>query len=312
MLPIKLKILLFYLHRIRKSDFTGIKPSSIRRYNAKFSATEKRVAEHPPIPLPYVEDDEIEVRDGAKIPIRIYKPSEEQNLRTIVFYHGGGFVLRNIESHDELCRRIAKKCNSLVVSVGYRLAPEYKFPTPVYDCYDALDWTAENCEKLGGNANKLVVTGDSAGGNLATVVGHIAKDKNGPSISKQVLIYPCLDARLAYPSIDKFGDGFMLTKSMMEWFVEHYQAKPEDVLNPLMSPLLADSFEGLPPAFVITSDHDPLKDEGKAYYEKLVEAGNNAHFKEYKNTIHAFANMPRIMKKANELVDDIARFLNAN
>ena len=257
------------------------------------------------------EDIEIPVRDGAQIPVRIYRPTQEKNLKTIVFYHGGGFVLRNIETHDDLCRRIATKTGALVISVGYRLAPEYKFPVPVYDCYDALLWASENCSKWDGNQDDLVVIGDSAGGNLATAVALMARDQNGPSISSQVLIYPCLDARLTYPSIDTYRDGYLLTKDMMQWFVNHYAKTPKDVLNPLMSPLLSESLANLPPAFVSTADHDPLKDEGEDYYHKLLEAGNKAIFKEYKNTIHAFANMPRITKQASVLVDDIAHFLES-
>ncbi|MCB0755107.1 MAG: alpha/beta hydrolase, partial [Flavobacteriales bacterium] len=241
-----------------------------------------------------VENLEIPVRDGSQIPVRIYRPTQEENLKTIVFYHGGGFVLRDIESHDDLCRRIAKKTGALVISVGYRLAPEYKFPIPVYDCYDALLWASSNAAAYGGNPKDLVVMGDSAGGNLATVTSILSRDENGPKIAKQVLIYPAADARLNHPSIDKFKDGYLLTKDMMHWFVDHYAKTPEDKLNPLMSPLLTEDLSNLPSAFVSTSDHDPLKDEGEAYYAKLLAAGNQAIFKEYKNTIHGFANIPRI------------------
>lgn len=309
MLPFKLQVVLFYFHRIQKANFTKLKPTSVRRANAKAWKTQKRVAEYPSPEMEKVDNLEVPVRDGAQIPVRIYRPSNGKNLKTIVFYHGGGFVLRNLDSHDDLCRRIAKKTNALVVSVGYRLAPEYKFPIPVFDCYDALLWAETNSSDFGGNPNDLVVMGDSAGGNLATVVCLLARDETGPNISKQVLIYPCLDARLKYPSIDELKNGYLLTKEMMKWFVDHYAKTPEDVLNPLMSPLLAESLSDLPPAFVSTSDHDPLKDEGQDYYHKLIAAGNKAVFKEYKNTVHAFANMPRISKQANVLVDDIAAFL---
>lgn len=257
-----------------------------------------------------VEDLEIPVRDDSQIPVRIYRPTKEKNLKTIVFYHGGGFVLRNIDSHDDFCRRVATNTGALVISVGYRLAPEFKFPIPVHDCYDALLWANQNAADFGGNPDNLIVMGDSAGGNLSTVVCHLARDEKGPKISKQVLIYPALDARLKYPSIDKFKDGYLLTKEMLDWFVDHYAKTPDDKNNPLMSPLLAESLADLPTAFVSTADHDPLKDEGEDYYHKLVEAGNKAIFKEYKNTIHAFANMPRITKQADVLVDDIAAFIS--
>lgn len=310
MLPFKVQIVLFYFHRILKSDYAKLKPTSVRRANAKAWPRQKRLAEYPSPSMEKVEDLEIPMRDEVQIPVRIYRPTKEKNLKTIVFYHGGGFVLRNIDSHDDLCRRIAKKTSALVISVGYRLAPEYKFPIPVQDCYDALLWANQNATEYGGNPNNLVVMGDSAGGNLSTVVCHIARDETGPKISKQVLIYPALDARLKYPSIDKFKDGYLLTKEMLDWFVNHYAKTPDDKNNPLMSPLLAESLADLPPAFVSTSDHDPLKDEGEDYYHKLVEAGNKAIFKEYRNTIHAFANMPRITKQADVLVDDIAAFIS--
>lgn len=297
------------MHRIQNVDMTKLKPSSIRKANAKAWPTHKRIAEYPSPVMLKVENLEIAVRDGATIPVRVYQPTDSDNLETIVFYHGGGFVLRNLDSHDDLCRRIAKKTNSLVISVGYRLAPEYKFPIPVHDCYDALLWAVQNCQQWNGNPDKLIVMGDSAGGNLATVTSILARDENGPKISKQVLIYPAVDARLKSPSIEKFKDGYLLTKSMMHWFVDHYAKTPEDKLNPLLSPLLTEDLSNLPQAFVITSDHDPLKDEGKQYYEKLLAAGNQAAFKEYKDTIHAFANMPRLTKQASVLVEDIAAFL---
>jgi acetyl esterase len=309
MLPFKLQIVLFYFHRIQNVDITKLKPSSIRRANAKAWSTQKRLAEYPSPEMHKVENLEISARDGEKISVRVYQPSDSKNLKTIVFYHGGGFVLRNIDSHDDLCRRIAKKSNALVISVGYRLAPEHKFPIPVNDCYDALLWAAQNSQRWNGNAEDLNVMGDSAGGNLATVTSILARDENGPKISKQVLIYPAVDARLNHPSIDKFKDGYLLTKNMMHWFVDHYAKTPEDKFNPLMSPLLTENLANLPQAFVITSDHDPLKDEGKLYYEKLIAVGNKAVFKEYQNTIHAFANMPRISKQASVLVDDIAAFI---
>ena len=300
---------MFYIHRIQNADFSKLKPSSIRRANAKAWKMQKRVAEYPSPSMEKVENIDISVRDGEKIPVRVYKPSKETQLKTIVFYHGGGFVLRNIDSHDDLCRRIAKKTNALVISVGYRLAPEFKFPIPVYDCYDALVWASENCSKWDGNPSDIVVMGDSAGGNLATATALLARDENGPTISRQVLIYPCLDARLKYPSIDEFKDGYLLTKDMMLWFVNHYASSPNDILNALMSPLLSEDLTDLPPAFVSISDHDPLKDEAEDYYHKLLEAGNKAIFKEYKGTIHGFANLPRLSKQSNVLVDDIAAFL---
>lgn len=309
MLPFKLRALLFYLNHLRASNFTEMQPEEMRTVNTKYHWLEKKLAEFPSVKLPHIEDKLITVRDNTQIPIRIYKPSEEDNLKVIMYYHGGGFVINNINTHDDLCRSISKKCNAIVISVGYRLAPEFKFPIPIYDSYDALIWASKNCQSFGGNKDAISVMGDSAGGNIATVLTLMAKQENGPKIDKQVLIYPCIDARLSYPSIETYKQGYLLTKELMVWFVNHYQSKPDDILNPYMSPILANDLSGLPEAFVCTSDHDPLKDEGEDYYKELVKAGNKAQFKEYKNTIHAFANMPRITKQALVLVDDIARFM---
>ncbi len=309
MLPLKLRLLLFYLHKLQKVDYPNLEPAFIRSQNEKGWKGQKRIVEFPSPSMFMVENREISMRDSSKIPVRIYQPSDADKLKTVVYYHGGGFVLRNLDSHDDLCRRIAKKTNALVISVGYRLAPEFKFPIPAHDAYDALVWASENCQNYGGNPEELIVMGDSAGGNLAAVTCFLARDEKGPIISKQVLIYPCVDARWRYPSIEEFKDGYLLTKTMLYWFTEHYANNDEDLVNPLMSPILAESLADLPPAFVSTSDHDPLKDEGEDYFNKLLEVGNQAVFKEYKNTIHAFANLPRLTKQADILVDDIAEFL---
>ena len=307
----KLRLVLFYMNYIvRKKSYGDIPPYKVRSHNKGLAKKQKQYIELPQLEVQHVEDKEIEMRDGQSIPIRIYKPSAEKNLPIIAFFHGGGFVLRDIDSHDEACRRICKTNDAIVVSVGYRLAPEYKFPIPSNDCYDATVWIAQNTVSLGGNPDSLIVMGDSAGGNLATVTAIQARDLNTPKIAKQVLIYPTTDARLNHPSIDKFAKGYFLTKETMQWFVDHYKSKDEDIHNPLMSPLLTEDLSNLPPAYVLTAEFDPLKDEGIEYYERLKAAGNQVCYKDYKKVIHGFMNMSNITTKSTlELHDDIKDFI---
>jgi len=308
-MTIKLRLLLWYLNTFKKEDLT-ISPAQIRKANAKELSRFLKLLDHAPIELFKVKDKFIPVRDGKKIRIRVYQPSDQKNLPLIIFYHGGGFVTRTIESHDLVCRRLSHLNQAVVVSVDYRLAPEYKFPIPHQDSYDATTWIAKNAEQLNADPEDITVMGDSAGGNLATVVSILARDNGGPKIKKQVLIYPTVDARLKHPSIDKLGEGYFLTKPLMQWFLDHYMSKKEDIHDSLMSPLLTEDLSNLPPAFVCTAAYDPLKDEGAAYAKKLKAAGNHVEFKEYPNVIHGFINMPKISKECMEAHDDIQEFLS--
>ncbi|MEM7374829.1 MAG: alpha/beta hydrolase fold domain-containing protein [Bacteroidota bacterium] len=307
-MSIKLRLLLWYINTFRKTDFT-LSPSQMRVNNAKTLPLSRKILDYKPIALTEIRDEHIPMRDGEKICIRIYRPSSSQNLPVIVYYHGGGFVLRSIESHDLVCRRLSRDNQAVVVSAGYRLAPEYKFPIPHQDCYDATVWVANHADQLGVNADELTVMGDSAGGNLATVVSILAREAEGPRIRRQVLIYPSTDARLAHPSMDGFGAGYFLTKPLIEWFLDNYKQSDADIQNPLMSPLLTEDLSNLPPAFVCTAAFDPLKDEGEAYAKKLETAGNQVVFKEYPNVIHGFFNMPKISRESLEAHRDIRDFL---
>ena len=278
----------------------------------KKQSTYFKLLEYKPLQIESIKDELVSVRDNEKIPIRIYKPSSDENLPLIMYYHGGGFVLRSIDSHDRVCRRLSKLNYAIVVSIGYRLAPEYKFPIPHQDCYDATLWAVNNAKNLGADPNKLTVMGDSAGANLATVVSLIARDNNGPRITNQVLIYPCCDSSKTYDTEITYGKGYFLTKERMDWFTNHYINSPQDNFDPFVSPLLMDDLSNMPRTFILTAEFDPLKGEGKAYAEKLTQFGNDVLYKEYSDVIHGFFNMPKISKECLDANDDIKSFLGYN
>lgn len=307
-MPIRIKLLLWFFNIKKGPLIEDLDPPSARLVAQKAIAKVGRFLDYNPIPLPKVEDRKIPVRDSS-IPVRIYYSSLEANLPVIIYYHGGGFVMRSIDSHDKVCRRICRDNRVIVISVGYRLAPEYKFPIPMHDCYDATVWTAQQAESLGGDASRLVVMGDSAGANLATAVCLMSRDLGGPKISYQVLIYPCTDGYLSASSITDLGEGYFLTKAKMEWFINHYKSSDEDLRSPYLSVLLADDLSNLPPAFVFTAEFDPLKDEGRQYADRLKEAGNKVRFQEYEGMIHGFISMPRLSNRILGTYRDIQQAL---
>jgi len=313
-MPLKLRLLLFYLNHIAKQlDYSKLDAPTVRKINHKEYEKVNSIIDFTALPLLKIWEEEVRVRDGASIAVRIYQATEKKNVPLIVFFHGGGFVTRSIETHDKACRRIAQTNEAVVISVGYRLAPEFKFPIPVYDCYDATVWAAQQASRLGTDPQKLVVMGDSAGGNLATVVSILARDGDGPSIRAQVLIYPTADGRLQHATIDQFAKGYLLTKPMMKWFLQHYQRTAEDVVDPLMSPILTDNLSDLPPAYISTAEYDPLKGEGTDYAASLKAAGNEVFVKDYKGVIHGFLNMAKITTKQTfAMHEDIKQFLSAN
>lgn len=253
-----------------------------------------------------VEDRSIPGPRG-EIPIRIYTPVGAGNPPVIVYYHGGGWVVGSIDTHDAVARELANRAASIVVSVDYRLAPENPFPTAVEEAYAALAWVSQNAESLGGDATKVAVAGDSAGGNLAAVVSLMARDKSGPTIRFQALIYPVTNlSSLDTESYNNFAEGFFLTKEGMEWFRSQYLPGKEDWVNPHASPLLAKDHSNLPPAIVITAQFDPLRDEGEAYVEKLKKAGVQVKLSRYDGMIHGFVSFGDLLGEATEALDEIA------
>ena len=239
-----------------------------------------------------------EIRDvlAGSIPCRLYRPSAKTDLGLLVFFHGGGWVIGDLNSHDGVCRSIANKSGHAVLSVDYRLAPEHKFPAAFEDCVAAVKWAHENADALGIDNTRMAVGGDSAGGNLAAAV---ALAEVVP-LKFQMLIYPAVDMRMESPSISENANAPILTKSVMSWFVAHYMGSDADRANINASPMLAsdEQLKNMPPAIVITAQFDPLRDEGEAYGKRLVENGVSATITRYNGAFHGFFNMITILDDA--------------
>jgi acetyl esterase len=233
-----------------------------------------------------VEDRRIPGPSGT-IPVRIYTPEGEEPLPVLVYFHGGGWVLCNLGTHDSICRSLANLAGCIVVSVDYRLAPEHKYPAAVEDCYAATCWVAENATAIGGDPKRIAVGGDSAGGNLAAVVTLIARDKNSPSILFQLLIYPVTDYYLpGTASYSENQEGYLLTRRDMIWYFDHYLSDQDEAQDPYVAPLKAPDLSNLPPAMVITAEFDLLRDEGELYAQRLQEADVPVMLKRYNGLIH--------------------------
>jgi len=242
-------------------------------------------------PEPVAEVHDRVVRgEGHGIPVRIYVPEGPGPFPTFVWVHGGGFVIGDLETADATGRALANAAECVVVSVDYRLAPEHPFPAPQRDAYDATVWAAENAGRFGGDPDRLVVGGDSAGGTLAAAVTLLARERGGPKVDYQVLVYPAVNYSRAFASLDEFADSFLGT-DVMEWFDECYLPDPLCGYNPFAYPLEADDFSGLPDATVLTAGYDPLRDEGRAYAEALADAGADVESHHYEDVIHGFIGM---------------------
>lgn len=250
---------------------------------------------------PIVEVGNVENRTipgpAGDIPVRIYTPETDGPHPVVAYFHGGGFVLGNLDSHDAPCRVITKDAEAIVVSVDYRLAPEHPFPAPVEDCYAATEWLAENASEFDGDAKRLAVAGDSAGGNLSAVVALAARDRDGPDIAHQMLVYPVTDYRESnhrdgdYPSRIENAEGYFLTEDSMAYFEKHYVPSWAHTPNPYLSPLAAASHADLPPATVVTCGFDPLRDEGIAYVDALESAGTPVTHHHFEELIHGVMGM---------------------
>lgn len=248
----------------------------------------------------------------GEIPLRVYDPLGSGALPVIVFFHGGGWVVGGIDSHEGYCRQLAVSAQMTVVSVDYRLAPEHRYPAAAEDAYAATKWIAEHGDAVGADTSRLVVAGDSAGGNLAAVVALMARDRGGPPIKLQLLIYPIVDHNFDTDSYLRNMVGYHLTRDTMMWFWDQYVPEPTQRDEPYASPLRAADLAGLPPALVVTAEYDPLLDEGEAYARRLEAAGTQVQLKRYAGAIHGFVRRTNLWAHARQSVSDVAAMLRAS
>ena len=252
--------------------------------------------------------DRVEDRTIAGVPVRVYGASGGPQP-ILVWYHGGGWVIGDLDTTDGVVRKLANRANAVVVSVDYRLAPEHPCPAPCDDCWAVLEWVAANGAELGGDPTRVAVGGDSAGGNLAALMAIKARDA-GVHLRRQLLVYPAVDLTLSFPSIDENGEGYLLTKDSMVWFINHYLcgADPKD---PQISPYYADDLGGVAPARILTAEFDPLRDEGEAYGERLKDAGVPVEVERYDGMIHGFYGLGVVTPVAEQAIDASAADLRA-
>jgi acetyl esterase len=246
---------------------------------------------------------------GPDIPVRIYTPVGPGPFPILAWFHGGGWVVGDLDSTDGTARQLTVGANCVTVSVDYRLSPETKFPGALDDCYAATMWAAQHAAELNGDASRLAVGGDSAGGNLAAAVALMARDRQSPGLAFQLLIYPVTDRNFATASYTDNAEGYLLSKASMEWYWDHYLSDPSDALNPYAAPLQAKDFSGLPPALVITAEYDPLCDEGEAYGARLKAAGIPTVCTRYHGMIHGFFGMWGALDKGKRAIHEASAAL---
>jgi len=255
----------------------------------------------PEIVVHSVEDLMIDGPDSS-IPVRIYRPSAAP-APVHVHFHGGGWVIGDLETHDRDCREICVGADCIVVAVDYRLAPEHIFPAAPEDCYAALCWATANLDSLCALPGAVSVGGDSAGGNLAAAVALMARDRSGPAIAMQLLIYPVTDATMESGSYRDNANGYLLSRTMMSWFWDHYCPDLALRADPLASPITAEDLTGLPPALIMTAEFDPLRDEGEAYAERLIAADVEVEVRRFDGLVHGFFSQAGMIEAAREGVD---------
>ena len=271
---------------------------------------ERRVAANLPVlPVASVSNRTI-AGAGGKVPLRIYTPNGNAPFPLMVFFHGGGFVICNLDTHDSVCRNLCSAAGCVVVSVDYRLAPEHKFPAALEDCYAAIKWAAEHARELNADPQRLVTAGDSAGGNMVAVTALMIRDKGGPALCGQLMIYPVTDYFApGHHSYTENGEGYGLTAAGMRWFWGHYLNSESEADNPFVSPLRASNLRGLPPALIITAEYDVLRDEGELYGQRLADAGVPTKVSRYDGMNHRFFHMYGLVDKAKEALEECAMWI---
>lgn len=273
-----------------------LEPAKAREITAQYRGKPRRWQ-----PIPKVKNRTIRTPVGD-IPIRIYTPKGNAPMPVLVYFHGGGWVLGDLDAADSICWNISLKAECVVVSVDYRLAPEHKFPAALEDAYAALKWVVANAIELHIDPARVGVGGDSAGGNIAAAVALMARDKGEPKLVYQLLIYPVIQNNFDTESYLKYGSGFGLTREEMIWFWQHYLADEADAQNHYASPILAEKLSNLPPALIITGECDVLRDEALAYGEKLQAAGVSVKLWEGEGMIHSFVGMAQVLDRGKDAI----------
>jgi acetyl esterase len=263
-----------------------------------------------PEPVHRVDDRKVPGPKGD-IPVRIYTPKGDAPFPVLVFFHGGGWVIGSIQTHDGLCRQLANAVGCIVASVDYRLAPEHPYPAAAEDAYAATRWVAENAGRIGGDPARIAIGGDSAGGNLTAVVALMARDRGAPRLVFQLLVYPVTDVPCDNDSYRENGKDYFLTTEQMWWFWNHYAGSAPRLDDQYLCPLRAKDLGRLPPALVVTAEHDPLRDEGEAYARRLQEAGVVARAKRYPGVFHGFFAMGQLLARGREATGDAAAALRS-
>lgn len=264
----------------------------------------------PAVSVFHLTDHVVPVAAGS-IKMRLYRPSPAVQIPVVVYFHGGGWVLGNLEHSDALCRALCVATGALVANVDYRLAPEHTYPIAAEDSYAALRFVCENAGRLGADRDRLAVAGSSAGGNLAAAAALMSRDRGGPAIRAQLLVYPVLDAACALPSYETFADGYIISTEEMRWYWSQYLSGPEKARESYACPLIAANLSGQPSTLVITAECDPVRDDGEAYVARLRDAGVPARLSRYPGTLHGFFAMPGVLSKATAAVAEAAHFLQS-
>ena len=247
-------------------------------------------------------------KEDGDVLVRFYYPSKDKGLPILLVFHPGGYVRGDLETYDPVCRQIANASNYLVVAVNYSLAPERKFPTPLEEGSFVLNWVFDNAKELGGDPNRISLYGESSGGNLAASLAHVTRDRQGPKLQHQILVYPQLDYTNSFPSHSEFSTGYLLEEDAIEYYASLFLPEGQDCKDPLLSPYYQNNFKGLPNALIITAEFDPLRDEGEAYALKLQQAGAHTEVKRFDGMVHGFMQMADIVGK--EGIECVGRALH--
>lgn len=306
-LTLRMRFLLALTRLVLPGSFSAMSVPAARNRLRRLIGRSRR-----PVPLGGVGERLIPRPDGSPLRARVYTPEGSGPWPLVVYYHGGGFVLGDLDSVDDICRNIARRMPCVVLSIEYRLAPEHRFPAAADDALHAARWALDHAPELAADSARVAVAGDSAGGNLAAVAALRLRGTPGPALAAQVLLYPVTD-HCSPPtrSMIENADGFGLTRADMEWFWKNYLPDPASAGHPHAAPLRAPDLSGLPPALILAAEHDPLRDEAEAYARALSAAGNRVRCSRYDGTVHGFVQLHRLLPEGRRGMVEMLDWLRA-